>query len=170
MLQTEFLDEVILLDHREEHWHRRYLERIDWIEAPKVRKKLKTVRWLYKDFVDEELYPALLLMNEIGITTQYSCAGVSILDEPEDHSLYAYVTFSETPISTLFVQYLIENMRHRILITYESVRKRFDLSSFFIHHNRSFCMLLYHFSLKWHQRMVYKGDATMFSNQGLAFR
>ncbi|MEW9673252.1 hypothetical protein [Ammoniphilus sp. 3BR4] len=150
-INAQLIEEVILTHHTEERWRRRDLERIAWIQSPKMRKKSKAVRWLNQDYVDEELHPALLLLNEIGIPTQYSCAGVSALDEPEDHSLYAYVTLQETPSSTLFVHYLMEKMGHRVLIGYEPARKRYDLSSFFIQHNRSFCILFYHFALKWQQ-------------------
>lgn len=151
MINAQPMEEVILSHHKEECWRRRELERIAWIQAPKIRKKSKAVRWLNQDYVDEELHPTLLLLNEIGIATEYSCAGVSALDEPEDHSLYAYVTLPETPSSTLFVQNLMEKMGHRVLVSYEPDRRRYDLSSFFIQHNRSFCMLLYYFTLKWHQ-------------------
>lgn len=149
-INTQQIEDVILTHHTKEQWRRRYIERSDWIQAPKIRKKPKAVRWLNQDYVDEELHPALLLLNEIGIVTQYSCAGVSLLDEPEDHSLYAYVTLPESPSSTSFVRYLMDKMGHRVLVSYEPARKRYDLSSFFIQHNRSFCMLLYHYSLKWH--------------------
>ncbi|WP_442437009.1 hypothetical protein [Paenibacillus peoriae] len=33
-------------------------------------------------------------------------------------------------------------MRHRLLVVYELERNRYDLSSFFLGHNRSFCQLM----------------------------
>ena len=45
--------------------------------------------------VDEELYPILISLQQAGLETEFSCAGVSPLDEPVDHSLYAYLTFSQ---------------------------------------------------------------------------
>jgi hypothetical protein len=143
--------EVILSQYKEKHWYRRDAERITWVQTPKIRKKSKALKCLNEDYVDQELYPALQLLNQMGIITEYSCAGVSILDEPEDHSLYAYVTLPETHASTLFVQYMMKRMRHRLIVTYEPARQRFDLSSFFIKHNRSFCMSLYLFALEWHE-------------------
>jgi hypothetical protein len=41
-----------------------------------------------------------------------------------------------------FVQFAMRQMRHRLLVTFEPSRNRYDLSSFFIGHNRSFRFLL----------------------------
>ncbi len=141
--------EQILSSHSKARWIRRRREIAEWEQREKlVKKPKKTVPFLY-DEVDEELFPALLLLNDRGIVTQYSCAGVSMLDDPVDHSLYAYVTVVDTPESRAFIDYLQQNMRHRLLVTYEPERKRYDLSSFYIRHNRSFCFLLYRYAMCW---------------------
>ncbi|WP_025026974.1 hypothetical protein [Caldalkalibacillus mannanilyticus] len=118
-------------------------ERNSWLEVPKVSKKAKVVVKMGDTLVDQELYPALLILNQMGIQTEYSCAGVSVLDEPEDHSLYAYVTIFDSPQAQSFISYIQEKMSHRVLISFEQERNRYDLSSFFIQHNRSFCHALY---------------------------
>ncbi|WP_202914510.1 hypothetical protein [Paenibacillus antri] len=44
--------------------------------------------WLRRE---EELLPSLQYIRSINVITEFSCAGVSLKDDPEDHSLYAYV-------------------------------------------------------------------------------
>jgi hypothetical protein len=140
------VEEIILSSHKREHWTRRLDEREWWIEIPKQKVRPKVVKWFEDDHVDIELYSCLVTLNQKGIHTEYSCAGVSLLDDPVDHSLYAYVTLPEGEITTAFVDYAIKSMRHRVLVTFDPKRKRYDLSSFFIKHNRSFCMLLNHYA------------------------
>lgn len=141
--------EIILSKHKAEHWLRRDAERKEWNQIPKQAIKPKAHKKLVDDEVDQELYDSLVLLNVLGIKTEFSCAGVSVLDEPEDHSLYAYITFLKTDTSTDFVEYLIKRMGHRLLLTYEPLKNRYDISSFFIKHNRSFCLLLHECSLKY---------------------
>jgi hypothetical protein len=145
------MQEVTLTPFNQELWWRREKERRRWLELPKNRKGPKRVKRLGYVDVDFELYPSLYLLNEFGIDTEYSCAGVSVLDEPEDHSLYAYVTLPKTELSSGFIQYLIQRMGRRIMVTEEPERQRYDISSFFIQHNRSFCLFLYYCSLEFVQ-------------------
>lgn len=123
-------------------WRRRRRELETWIARPKERRRAKQTAPLGREQVDIELLEALTLLNRLGVTTEYSCAGVSVLDEPEEHSLYAYVTFPASERADLFVRLAIRRMRHRLLAVYESARDGYDLSSFLIGQNRSFCMLL----------------------------
>ncbi|WP_274485291.1 hypothetical protein [Paenibacillus polymyxa] len=44
--------------------------------------------------------------------------------------------------SGAFVQWAMRYMLHRLLVVYELGRNRYDLSSFFLGHNRSFCQLM----------------------------
>ncbi|MCM3130472.1 hypothetical protein ACFQ3J_23460 [Paenibacillus provencensis] len=108
----------------------------------KHRKRDKQTVWLGDAEFDAELLPALTYFERAGIQTEFSCAGVSLLDEPENHSLYAYITFITSKKTESFIEYSMERMRHRLLVTYEPSRKRYDLSSFFIGHNRRFCTLM----------------------------
>jgi hypothetical protein len=141
---NKLVEEMILTSHKREQWTRRLREREWWIEIPKQKLRSKVVKWFEDDHVDIEIYPCLVTLNQKGIQTEYSCAGVSLLDDPVDHSLYAYVTLPEGEKTAAFVDYAIKNMRHRVLVAFDPKRKRYDLSSFFINHNRSFCMLLNH--------------------------
>ena len=109
----------------------------------KNRKRGKRIVQLGENWVDIELFPALQKMHEKGILTEYSCAGVSLQDEPHDHSLYAYVTMPYSADTERFVQQIITGMRHRVCVTYEPVRHRYDVSSMMINQNRSFCLLLH---------------------------
>ncbi|MCH6189379.1 hypothetical protein MKN04_17190 [Paenibacillus polymyxa] len=61
-------------------------------------------------------------MNRKHVATDFSCAGVSIWDEPEDHSLYAYITMKADERSGAFVQWAMRYMRHRLLVVYELER------------------------------------------------
>jgi hypothetical protein len=94
--------------------------------------------------VDAQLHTALTILKEMQIPTEFSCAGVSILDEPEDHSLYAYITFLMSEKTDRFIVLAKQQMKHRLLVTFEPARKRYDLSSFLIGNNRSFCILIQH--------------------------
>lgn len=134
--------EMLLSAHTPEQWRRRRQELNEWINRPKVRKQPKRTRLFGNAPVDEQLYPILMSLQQAGLETEFSCAGVSPLDEPVDHSLYAYLTFFAKGPAERFADILIENMKHRALITYEPARHRYDVSSFFIGHNRSFCLLL----------------------------
>ncbi|WKL02273.1 hypothetical protein Q0F98_39560 [Paenibacillus amylolyticus] len=78
--------------------------------------------------------------------------GVSPLDEPVDHSLYAYVTLIQSEVSDQFVHYALRRMRNRLLVTLEAEKGRYDLSSFFIGHNRSFCWWMEHCALQFGSR------------------
>ncbi|MCT1397601.1 hypothetical protein AK95_17155 [Paenibacillus sp. LC231] len=136
--------ELLLSTHTPEQWRRRRQELNEWISRPKVRQQPKRTRLFGNAPVDEQLYPILILLQQAGLVTEFSCAGVSPLDEPVDHSLYAYLTFFSNGPAERFADILLGNMRHRALITYEPARNRYDVSSFFIGHNRSFCLLLQH--------------------------
>ncbi|MBN6187572.1 hypothetical protein JQN58_11545 [Aneurinibacillus sp. BA2021] len=142
-------EEMILSFHSKERWMRRRREVGAWNERKKVVKQPKKSVPFLHDEVDEELFPALFLLNDAGVCTQYSCAGVSVLDDPLHHSLYAYVTIFDSKESRELIAVLQQRMRHRLLVTYEPNRKRYDLSSFYIGHNRSFCFLLYQYALCW---------------------
>ncbi len=135
--------ELLLSTHTSEQWRRRRQELHEWINRPKVRKQPKRTRLFGVTSVDEQLYPILIQLQKAGLETEFSCAGVSPLDEPVDHSLYAYLTFFASGPAEKFVNILMGTMRHRALITYEPARQRYDVSSFFIGHNRSFCLLLH---------------------------
>ncbi|WP_197029888.1 hypothetical protein [Paenibacillus sp. 1-18] len=76
------------------------------------------------------------------MVAEFSCAGVSIRDEPEDHSRYAYITMKADERCGAFVQWAMRNMWHRLLVVYEPERNRCDLSSFFLGNNCSFCQLM----------------------------
>ncbi|MEC0332729.1 hypothetical protein P4H42_24405 [Paenibacillus macerans] len=134
--------EKVISVHSAERWQRRDLELTNWLRSVKQRKRAKQTVWLGNIEVDAEMFPALVCLKRIQIQTEFSCAGVSPLDEPEDHSLYAYITMLASEKTDRFVQFAMERMRHRLLVTFEPSRKRYDLSSFFIGHNRSFCLLL----------------------------
>ncbi|WP_454190787.1 hypothetical protein [Paenibacillus sp. Marseille-Q7038] len=122
-----------------ERWKRRKGELTAWIERPKFQNEQKKLM-LFDDIeVDASIYPALMALKKLDFKTEYSCAGVSILDEPEDHSLYAYVTLIEGPNTDQFVKYAMQRMGYRLLVTYEGFKHRYDLSSFYISQNRSFC-------------------------------
>lgn len=136
--------EVLLSLHSEEHWRRRKSELQNWTSTPKVRKREKKITFFNDVYVDSEIDPALIRLNRIGIHTEFSCAGVSPLDEPIDHSLYAYITFMAGSTSERFAETVVKVMKHRALVTYEPARGRYDVSSFFIGHNRSFCLLMEH--------------------------
>lgn len=134
--------EVLLSTHSEVHWKRRKIELETWTSTPKIRKHEKRTVLFNNVPVDAEIHPALSKLKSIGIQTEYSCAGVSPLDEPLDHSLYAYITFLDGGISETFAEIIVKVMKHRALLTYEPARGRYDVSSFFIGHNRSFCILI----------------------------
>lgn len=134
--------EEILSFHSGQQWRRREEELAHWVRREKPRRKAKELKWLDETAVDAELYPALALFRKMEIRTEYSCAGVSLLDEPIDHSLYAYVTFFASEKTDCFVKLAMRIMKHRLLVTFEAARNRYDLSSFYIGHNRSFCLLL----------------------------
>jgi hypothetical protein len=134
--------ELILSHHSKRQWHRRGEELLHWTARVKKRKHAKMTA-LFDDFhVDTELFQALTLLRQKQIATEFSCAGVSPLDEPEDHSLYAYLTILASERAEQFVQLTMKRMRHRLLVSYEPARNRYDLSSFYIGHNRSFCQLI----------------------------
>ncbi|MFC0391367.1 hypothetical protein [Paenibacillus mendelii] len=85
--------EMIISLHGEQHWRRREEELSRWIVAPKPRMRSKLTASFRGFDIDAELLPALTLFIRLEIETEFSCAGVSLLDEPEEHSLYAYITF-----------------------------------------------------------------------------
>lgn len=134
--------ELVLSHHSSEHWRRRELELSRWIQRPKIRRRSKRTVIAGEIELDAELFTALTLFRKLGIPTEFSCAGVSMLDEPEEHSLYAYITFIAMEKTERLVQLAMNRMRHRLLVTYEPERNRYDLSSFYIGHNRSFCLLM----------------------------
>lgn len=139
-LHEEYEEQEILLSEQPAHlWRRRKQELLHWTERDKrtVLPK-RTAVWNGIE-VDAELVRTLSLLEEAGVETEFSCAGVSPLDEPVDHSLYAYVTLIQSRAAEQFVRYALLRMRNRLLVTLETGRGRYDLSSFFIGHNRSFC-------------------------------
>lgn len=134
--------EHVLSAHSEQHWLRRDKELTAWTKIDKRRRKAKLTMTLESFTVDAELYPALSLLRRLQIQTEFSCAGVSLLDDPDDHSLYAYITLHASESAESFVNFAMAFMKNRLLVTYEPARNRYDLSSFFIGQNRSFCFLL----------------------------
>ncbi|WP_020614833.1 hypothetical protein [Paenibacillus daejeonensis] len=136
------MEEHIISLHSKERWQRREAELIAWANRPKPKKRAKQTVIFGNSHIDAELLTTLALCKRMGIPTEYSCAGVSILDEPEDHSLYAYITFIASEKTEAFVQFAMNTMRHRLLVTFEPARSRYDVSSFYIQHNRSFCLLM----------------------------
>ncbi|MCM3701637.1 hypothetical protein [Paenibacillus macerans] len=135
-------EEKVISVHSEKQWLRRDAELASWLRRPKQRRRAKQTVWLGNTPVDAEIFAALAGLKRMHIQTEFSCAGVSPLDEPEDHSLYAYITLLGSEKADRFVQFAMRRMRHRLLATFEPSRNRYDLSSFLIGHNRSFCMLL----------------------------
>lgn len=134
--------EQVISRHSEHRWRSRESELARWAAIPKPKKRTKQVVWLGHAEIDAELLPALSLLKRMGIQTEFSCAGVSLLDEPEEHSLYAYITFPASARTEHFIRLAMERMKHRLLVTFEPGRNRYDLSSFYIVHNRSFCLLM----------------------------
>ncbi|MCM3782703.1 hypothetical protein M3231_06940 [Neobacillus mesonae] len=158
MLDAE--SEQLISVQTPEQWRRRRKELGVWVERSKPVSLGKALYDFDGIEVDAKIYPALVELKSIFIQTEFSCAGVSMLDEPEDHSLYAYVTLLEGSDTERFIQYAMERMGHRLLVTYEQNRGRYDLSSFFIGHNRSFCFLL---------AEVAKQYGNLFHNRPLSF-
>lgn len=113
-----------------------------WIAREKISISEKRIAVFDNTVVDAELLQALMLLKQNGIVTEFSCAGVSPLDEVEDHSLYAYITLIKNENSHAFIQAAMKRMKHRILVSYEPGRNRYDISSFFLGHNRTFCRLI----------------------------
>ncbi|MGC5772355.1 hypothetical protein [Paenibacillus pabuli] len=131
--------EVLLSQQPARLWRRRKLELMHWTEREKQTVAAKRTKIWNGVEVDAELVDALTLLHRAGVRTEFSCAGVSPLDEPIDHSLYAYVTLIQNEAADQFVTYALSQMRNRLLATLETGTGRYDLSSFFIGHNRSFC-------------------------------
>lgn len=134
--------EFVLSNQAEALWERRERELNAWAKRDKRKKRAKLTMTLESFTVDAELYPALSRLRRMQIPTEFSCAGVSLLDDPLDHSLYAYITLHKSEQTEGFVRFATGFMKHRLLVTFEPARERYDLSSFFIGHNRSFCMLM----------------------------
>ncbi|WP_413379014.1 hypothetical protein [Paenibacillus taichungensis] len=133
-------EQEVLLSQQPAHlWRRRKLELMQWTEREKQTVAAKRTEIWNDVEVDAELVDALTLLHRAGVRTEFSCAGVSPLDEPVDHSLYAYVTLVQNEAADRFVTYALSQMRNRLLATLETGTGRYDLSSFFIGHNRSFC-------------------------------
>ena len=141
-------EELTLSRHTSNRRLRRERELADWIELPKRRRHPKRLALFEGAHVDAEMLPALRQMRLLGVETEFSCAGVSLRDEPEEHSLYAYVTVHDSKTAQRFIQWILRRMKHRIIVTYEPARKRYDISSFRIAHNRSFCFLLAQLALR----------------------
>ncbi|KGP80330.1 MULTISPECIES: hypothetical protein [unclassified Paenibacillus] len=133
-------EQEVLLSQQPAHlWRRRKQELLQWTEREKQTMAAKRTEIWNDVEVDAELVDALTLLHRAGVRTEFSCAGVSPLDEPVDHSLYAYVTLVQNEAADRFVTYALTQMRNRLLVTLETGTGRYDLSSFFIGHNRSFC-------------------------------
>ncbi|MED4956101.1 hypothetical protein ABEO75_10315 [Paenibacillus macerans] len=141
-ISTKNEEEKVSSVQSEEQWQRRDLELANWLRQVKQRRRAKQTVLLGNIEVDAEMFGTLACLKRMNIQTEFSCAGVSPLDEPEDHSLYAYITMFASEKTDRFVQFAMGRMRHRLLVTFEPSRNRYDLSSFFIGHNRSFCLLL----------------------------
>ncbi|WP_152381497.1 hypothetical protein [Paenibacillus brasilensis] len=135
-------EEIVLSLQKPALWNRRKLELVQWIERPKLKFAPKRTAFFHGCVIDAELYGTLCLLNRKHVATEFSCAGVSIWDEPEGHSLYAYITMKADERSGAFVQWAMRYMEHRLLVVYEPERNHYDLSSFFLGHNRSFCQLM----------------------------
>lgn len=135
-------EEKIISTHSEQQWRRREIELSEWVQRHKQKRRSKQTACLGNIEIDIEMLSTLTLLKRKNIETEFSCAGVSVLDEPEDHSLYGYLTLLSSSETEEFVKIAIQYMRHRLLVTYEPSRNRYDLSSFYIGHNRSFCLLL----------------------------
>ncbi|OOC62584.1 hypothetical protein [Paenibacillus ihbetae] len=138
--------ERVISTQSRDQWHRREMELGKWAMLTKQRRRDKQTVWLGNMELDAELLPAFMYLKRAGIQTEFSCAGVSPLDEPEDHSLYAYITIISSEQAKSFIEFAMERMKHRLLVTYEPSRNRYDLSSFFIGHNRRFCTLMNHYA------------------------
>ncbi|UPK47038.1 hypothetical protein [Paenibacillus pabuli] len=133
-------EQEVLLSQQPAHlWRRRKLELMQWTEREKRTVTAKRTEIWNNVEVDAELVDTLTLLHRASVRTEFSCAGVSPLDEPVDHSLYAYVTLVQDEVADRFVAYALSQMRNRLLVTLETGTGRYDLSSFFIGHNRSFC-------------------------------
>ncbi|UQZ36999.1 hypothetical protein C2I18_27775 [Paenibacillus sp. PK3_47] len=135
-------EEKIISNHSEQQWRRREKELTAWLQRSKQKQRPKQTAYVDNIEIDIELLGTLTLLRRMNIQTEFSCAGVSILDEPQDHSLYGYLTLIASSEADQFVKIAMQYMRHRLLVTYEPSRNRYDLSSFYIGHNRSFCLLL----------------------------
>lgn len=124
-------EQEVLLSQQPAHlWRRRKLELMHWTEREKQTVAAKRTEIWNGVEVDAELVDALTLLHIAGVSTEFSCAGVSPLDEPVDHSLYAYVTLVQDEVADQFVTYALTRMRNRLLVTLESGTGRYDLSSF----------------------------------------
>ncbi|CAM4012908.1 hypothetical protein L1N85_09060 [Paenibacillus alkaliterrae] len=134
--------EIVLSSQTIHLWERRRIELAAWVDRDKLKIKDKLTVELEGFTVDAELCTALSIIRNLKIHTEFSCAGVSLVDDPFDHSLYAYITLSASERTERFVAFVQRLMKHRLLVTFEPGRKRYDLSSFFIGHNRSFCLLI----------------------------
>ncbi|MBO2944608.1 hypothetical protein JJQ72_11570 [Paenibacillus sp. F411] len=134
--------EVLLSRHPSRFWQWRERELAAWASLSKPKKGKKRLALFGGVHVDAEMLPVLEQFRAIHVQTEFSCAGVSLADEPEEHSLYAYITVRDSEPARRLVAYLMNSMRHRLLVTYEPERGRYDLSSWMIGHNRSFCYLL----------------------------
>jgi hypothetical protein len=145
-VNTDNQEELVCTQQTREQWKRRERELIAWVDRDKqVRIPKQTLPLGQLDIiVDAELHGALTLLKQLHIPTEFSCAGVSILDDPENHSLYAYITLLASEQTDRFIQLAVQQMKHRLLVTFEPARCRYDLSSFYIGHNRSFCLLMEH--------------------------
>ncbi|NHN30849.1 hypothetical protein [Paenibacillus agricola] len=137
-------EEIVLTEQTAEQWRRRRRELDTWVNRDKLGRLPKQTMMLDQVAVDAQLHKALTIFKEQQIQTEFSCAGVSILDEPEDHSLYAYITFLASEQTERFIALAKQQMKHRLLVVFEPGRKRYDLSSFLIGHNRSFCLQIEH--------------------------
>ncbi|MFB9276986.1 hypothetical protein [Cohnella cellulosilytica] len=144
--------EKVISVHSPESWQRRETELASWLRRTKPRRRAKQTAHLGNIEVDAELLGTLTLLKRMNVQTEFSCAGVSLLDEPEDHSLYAYMTLFASEQAEQFVHFAMRQMRHRLLVTFEASRSRYDLSSFYIGHNRSFCLLLQRAAERFYQR------------------
>lgn len=122
--------EVLLSEQPAHLWRRRKLELMNWTERDKHTVSAKITEIWNGVEVDAELVNALSILRNAGVKTEFSCAGVSPLDEPVDHSLYAYVTLVQSEVADQFVNYALRRMRNRLLVTLEAEKGRYDLSSF----------------------------------------
>lgn len=144
--------EVLLSNQPALLWKRRRQELQRWTERDKTTVSPKRTTLWNGIEVDFEMFSALDLMSQKGMRTEYSCAGVSPLDEPVDHSLYAYVTLVQNGAADQFVEFAMNRMRNRLLVTLDQPTGRYDLSSFFIGHNRSFCWWMQHCAARFEMR------------------
>jgi hypothetical protein len=104
-------EEQVISTHSANQWKRRKMELANWVRRPKHRRRAKQTAYLGNIEVDVELLQTLTLLKRMNIQTEFSCAGVSVLDDPENHSFYGYMTLIASDKTEKFMQLAIQHMR-----------------------------------------------------------